>query len=64
VCGGVACVPHRLRDVERAVTGSAKNAETADRVAELAAKGATPLQFNQFKITLMENLVRRAIRDA
>jgi hypothetical protein len=29
-----------------------------------AVQGATPLNFNHFKIPLMENLVRRAIRDA
>lgn len=62
VCGGVSCVPHRLVAVEEALVGSAKDAATADRVAALAAEGARPLQYNQFKITLMENLVRRAIR--
>jgi hypothetical protein len=27
-------------------------------------RGARPLNYNQFKIPLMENLVKRAIRDA
>lgn len=64
VCGAVACVPHRLADVERALIGSPRNAETAERVAKLAANGARTLNFNQFKIPLLENLVRRAIRGA
>ena len=64
VCGAVACVPHRLEAVERALTGSARNAQTADRVAKLASQGAKTLNFNQFKIPLIENLVRRAIRGA
>jgi xanthine dehydrogenase YagS FAD-binding subunit len=35
---------------------------TAERVAALAARGARPLNFNGFKIPLLENLVRRAVR--
>jgi xanthine dehydrogenase YagS FAD-binding subunit len=64
VCGAVSCVPHRLTQVEQAITGSAKDEATAERASKLAAAGAAPLNFNHFKITLMENLVRRAIRDA
>jgi xanthine dehydrogenase YagS FAD-binding subunit len=62
VGGAVACVPHRLVVVERMIIGSARNAATAERAAALAGAGATPLQFNQFKVSLLENLVRRAIR--
>lgn len=64
VCGAVECVPRRLREVEQAAIGASKNDALAQRVASLAARGAKPLNFNHFKITLMENLVRRAIRDA
>ena len=62
VCGAVSCVPHRLREVERAIIGSPRNEDTAKRAAALASAGAQPLAFNQFKIPLMENLVLRAIR--
>lgn len=62
-CGGVECVPRRLTVVEDVVRGSEKNEETANLAAGSAARGATPLNFNHFKIPLMENLVRRAIRD-
>jgi xanthine dehydrogenase YagS FAD-binding subunit len=63
-CAGVECVPRRLTVVEDVVRGSAKDEETADLAASSAARGATPLNFNHFKVPLMENLVRRAIRDA
>jgi xanthine dehydrogenase YagS FAD-binding subunit len=64
VCGAVACVPFRVTAVERALVGGARNAETADKVAPLATEGARALNFNQFKLPLMENLIRRAIRGA
>ena len=63
-CAGVECVPRRMTVVEDVVRGSAKDEETADLAASSAARGAIPLNFNHFKITLLENLVRRAIRDA
>ena len=63
-CGGVECVPRRLESIEAAVTGRAHNEDTAALAAELAVQGAAPLTFNQFKVPLMANLVRRAIRDA
>ena len=62
VCGGVACTPHRLRNVERAARGKALGDESADALAPLASEGAEPLNYNHFKLPLMENLVRRAMR--
>lgn len=62
VIGGVSATPHRLLNVERAVRGKTLSGETADEVAPLASKGARPLNANQFKLPLMENLVRRAMR--
>jgi xanthine dehydrogenase YagS FAD-binding subunit len=64
VCGAVACVPWRVATVERALAGKPRDAKTADEVAPLATAGARTLNFNQFKLPLMENLVRRAIRGA
>ena len=57
-------MPRRLVDVEKAVTGQPKTEDVASRAAKMAAEGAKPLNFNHFKMPLMENLVRRAIRDA
>jgi xanthine dehydrogenase YagS FAD-binding subunit len=62
VLGAAACVPWRLQAVEKALAGGARNAETADRVAGLESAGAGALGFNGFKVPLMENLVRRAVR--
>jgi len=63
-CAGVECVPRRLTVVEDVVRGSSRDEETADLAASSAARGAVPLNFNHFKIPLLENLVRRAIRDS
>ncbi len=62
--GAVQCVPRRLTVVEEVVTGQAKSAETATLAGQSAVRGATPLNFNHFKIPLLQNLVTRAIRDA
>jgi len=62
VCGGVACTPYRLQNVEGAARGKALSAESGDAIAELASQGARALNYNHFKIPLMENLVRHAMR--
>ena len=62
VCGGVACTPHRLTNVESAVRGKSLSDESAQSAAALASAGAVPLNYNHFKLPLMENLVRRAMR--
>jgi xanthine dehydrogenase YagS FAD-binding subunit len=62
VFGGVACKPWRLPSVESALVGKALSDESADAVAGLASAGAKPLNHNHFKVLLMENLVRRAMR--
>lgn len=61
VCGAVSCTPRRLRDVEDAIRGRARNAETADAVANLASRGARPLTHNHYKMPLMDSLVKRAL---
>jgi xanthine dehydrogenase YagS FAD-binding subunit len=62
VCGAVACTPHRLRNVENAARGKTLSNESADAVASMATEGARPLNANHYKLPLMENLVRRAMR--
>ena len=64
VCGAVECVPRRLHASEQIATGKPKNEDVATQAGNAASQGATVLNFNQFKVPLMENLVRRAIRDA
>ena len=62
--GAVQCVPRRLTVVEEVVTGSAPDEETAALAGQAAVRGSIPLNYNHFKIPLLENLVKRAIRDA
>jgi xanthine dehydrogenase YagS FAD-binding subunit len=64
VAGAVQCVPRRLTVVEQVVAGQTKNEATARLAGQSAVRGATPLNFNHFKIPLLQNLVTRAIRDA
>ena len=64
VAGGVECVPRRMKVVEEVAKGNPQNAETAALAGTAASRGATPLNYNHFKIPLLENLVQRAIRDA
>jgi len=63
-CGGVQTIPRRLEDVEELITGRAQTEETAEMAGALAVSGAEPLNHNHFKIPLMQNLVKRAVRDA
>ena len=59
---GVAAHPMRLQAVEDAVRGKPRNEETARLAGDLAVSGAKPLAHNAYKIPLMRNLVKRAIR--
>src|SRR6185437_4021359 len=59
---GVAAHPLRLKEVEAAVQGKARNEETAAMAGNMAIQGAQPLRYNGYKIPLLRNLVKRAIR--
>jgi len=58
----VAAHPMRLTSVEAAIAGKPRNEETAKLGGDLAIQGAKPLAHNEYKIPLMRNLVKRAIR--
>jgi xanthine dehydrogenase YagS FAD-binding subunit len=60
--GAVAARPLRLVAVEAAVAGQPRNEETATRAGALAIEGAVTLRYNAYKVPLMRNLVKRAIR--
>jgi xanthine dehydrogenase YagS FAD-binding subunit len=62
VVNGVAARPLRLAAVEDLVRGKPRNEATAALAGELAIQGAQPLRLNAYKIPLMRNLVKRAIR--
>lgn len=61
VVGAVQTTPRRLTDVENAIRGNTRSAETAESVKEMATTGARTLAHNGFKVPLMQNLVKRAI---
>ena len=62
VCGAVQCTPRRLQEVEAMIQGQIRNEDTAAQAGTMAIQGAEPLDYNHFKIPLMENLVKRAVR--
>ena len=62
VVNAVAARPMRLEAVEAYVAGKPRNADTANAAGDMAVTGAVPLAHNAYKIPMMRNLVKRAIR--
>tara|TARA_B100000315_G_C14578133_1_gene588995 strand:+ start:211 stop:1200 length:990 start_codon:yes stop_codon:yes gene_type:complete len=62
--GGVEAVPKRLQVVEDLAKGQKKDVNVAKLAAKASTRGAKPLNFNHYKIPLMENLVTRTFRDS
>jgi len=58
----VAATPRRLKQVETAIIGRPRNEETAKMAGDLAVQGAQTLRHNGYKVPLVRNLVRRAVR--
>jgi xanthine dehydrogenase YagS FAD-binding subunit len=63
VLGGVAPVPWRCPDAEKALVGKALDAETFRAAAEAALQGAEPLAQNAYKVPLAKGLVVRALQS-
>lgn len=62
--GAVAARPLRLTTVETLVAGKPRSEDTASAAGEAAIEGAVALRYNAYKIPLMRNLVKRAIRGS
>jgi xanthine dehydrogenase YagS FAD-binding subunit len=62
VVNGVSARPLRLVAVEQYVKGKPRNEATAAVAGDMAIQGAQPLRFNAYKVPMMRNLVKRAIR--
>ena len=62
VVNAVSATPKRLHAVEAFVVGKPRTEETAAAAGELAVQGAQVLRHNGYKVPLMRNLVKRAIR--
>lgn len=61
---GVAPYPLRVEAAERVVIGTGGGEEVATESGETAIAGARALRHNDYKIPMMRNLVRRAVRSA
>ena len=57
-------MPRRLTVVEEIIKGKPLDEDIAKLAGQSAVRGARPVNYNQFKIPLMANLVMRAVRDA
>jgi xanthine dehydrogenase YagS FAD-binding subunit len=62
VINAAAARPLRLHAVEAAIVGKPRNEQTAELAGQIAVQGAQALKHNAYKIPLMHNLVKRAIR--
>jgi xanthine dehydrogenase YagS FAD-binding subunit len=62
VINAAAATPLRLHAVEAAVVGKPRSEQTAELAGQIAIEGAQALRYNGYKIPLMRNLVKRAIR--
>jgi xanthine dehydrogenase YagS FAD-binding subunit len=62
VINAAAARPLRLRAAEAAIVGKPRNEQTAELAGQIAVQGAQPLRYNGYKVPLMRNLVKRAIR--
>jgi xanthine dehydrogenase YagS FAD-binding subunit len=60
---GVAPYPVRLESVERLVRGETPTETVQNAAGDLAVQGARALRHNDYKIPMMRNLVRRAVRS-
>ncbi|MFF1300692.1 MULTISPECIES: FAD binding domain-containing protein [unclassified Streptomyces] len=60
--GGVATVPWKLPAVERALIGERPSDRLWAEAARHAADGARPLQYNRFKVELLQRTVERQLR--
>ncbi len=61
VLAGVAPVPWRVPEAERALTGHTIEAESAAKAAAAAASGAQPLEQNAYKVELVRGAVEEAV---
>jgi len=61
VLGGVAPIPWRAAQAERALVGQALSEQTIAKAAQAALAGAEPLEKNGYKVPLAQAVVRRAL---
>jgi xanthine dehydrogenase YagS FAD-binding subunit len=63
VLGGVAGIPWRIPEAEKLLAGRKIDEASATQVSETAVSNAEPLQWNHYKVTMVRNLLKRAILE-
>jgi xanthine dehydrogenase YagS FAD-binding subunit len=63
VLGGVAPIPWRSQDAERAIDGKRLDRMAIEAAAQAAIAGARPLAQNEYKIAIVKKLVRTALLE-
>jgi len=63
VMGGVAPIPWRLPEVERALTGQRITSELAARAGEIAIQNATPMGKNAYKVPLTKGVIEQTVAE-
>lgn len=64
VFSGVAPIPWRSQEVERAVKGTGLDAATIEKAARAAVSDARPLEHNAYKVQLLQGVVREELAAA
>ena len=62
VLSGVAPVPWRAKEAEKAIMGKALDAGTIAQAAEAAVKGAEPLDHSAYKVAVVRGVVEEALK--
>jgi xanthine dehydrogenase YagS FAD-binding subunit len=63
VLGGVAGIPWRVQAAEKLLAGQKIDEDLAAKASEAAVSEARPLEYNQYKIPMVKNLLKRAILE-
>jgi xanthine dehydrogenase YagS FAD-binding subunit len=61
--GAVAATPYRARDAERVVTNNILTDEVIHEAGRAAVQGAEPLEWNAYKVGLVQKLVTEALQE-
>jgi len=63
VLGGVAGIPWRAEAAEKLLSGKEIDDALAAQVGETAVSGADPLEWNRYKVSMVKNLLKRAVLE-
>ena len=61
VLSGVAPIPWRSAEAEKALVGKSLTTATVSEVTNAAVKDATPLQDNEYKVTLVRGILEETL---